>query len=154
MLGFASERDIDAITDQYWRADDLAQPDEASKPSKVRLVFTADKVQNSAIPNAIMIRNTLIALVSAILALNASSAEVKSEWISLFNGKDLTGWTPHGKATWSVQDGLLVGIGGMGHIYTDATCTDFEAKGMFRVTSLGKYLIAGFTFAPTRPRTT
>jgi len=25
-----------------------------------------------------------------------------------------------GKATWTVQDGILIGEGGMGHIYTDA----------------------------------
>ena len=47
--------------------------------------------------------------------------EAKSKWISLFNGKDLNGWFVRGKATWTVQDGVLVGEGGMGHIYSDAT---------------------------------
>jgi hypothetical protein len=85
------------------------------------------------------------------LALSASSGEVESKWISLFNGKDLKGWTVHGKATWSVQDGVLVGIGGMGHIYTDATCSDFEAKGMFRVTNQGAIPNSGFYFRANPP---
>ena len=74
-----------------------------------------------------------------------------SPWISLFNGKDLSGWTPHGKATWSVQDGILVGVGGMGHLYSDATCSDFEAKGMFRVTSQGAIPNSGFYFRAHPP---
>ncbi|MEI6141730.1 MAG: DUF1080 domain-containing protein [Mariniphaga sp.] len=61
--------------------------------------------------------------------------DAKPKWISLFNGKDLTGWFVRGKATWTVQDGVLVGEGGMGHIYTDATATDFELKGDFRISS-------------------
>ena len=81
-------------------------------------------------------KRTFAVLVSALLiGFTANSAE-KSKWISLFNGKDLTGWKVHGKATWSVQDGVLVGVGGMGHIYTDVTCTDFEAKGMFDTTDV------------------
>jgi len=75
--------------------------------------------------------------------------EAKSKWISLFNGKDLKGWFVRGKATWTVQDGVLVGEGGMGHIYTDATCTDFEAKGMFRIS--GDKSNSGFYFRANPP---
>jgi hypothetical protein len=71
------------------------------------------------------------------------------KWISLFNGKDLSGWFIHGKAKWSVQDGILVGEGGMGHIYTNATCTDFEAKGMFRIS--GDKSNSGFYFRANPP---
>ena len=74
--------------------------------------------------------------------------EARQEWISLFNGKDLNGWFVHGKAQWSVQNGILVGEGGMGHIYTDAVCTDFEAKGTFRVTVQGN---SGFYFRANPP---
>jgi hypothetical protein len=76
-------------------------------------------------------------------------ASAQSKWISLFNGKDLKGWIVHGKAIWSVQDGILVGEGGMGHIYTEATCTDFEAKGMFRVS--GTKPNSGFYFRANPP---
>ncbi len=98
-----------------------------------------------------MKRKTLALLGCALVTLSASSAELKANWVSLFNGKDLTGWTPHGKATWSVQDGVLVGIGGMGHLYSDVACSDFEAKGMFRVTNLGATPNSGFYFRAHPP---
>jgi len=96
-------------------------------------------------------KKALALFTCAVLAISRSSGEGKSNWISLFNGKDLTGWTVHGKATWSVQNGVLVGIGGMGHIYTDAACSDFEAKGMFRVTNLGATPNSGFYFRANPP---
>ena len=79
-------------------------------------------------------KNKLSLVMMVVLLLCASQSEAK-KWISLFNGKDLTGWTVRGKATWTVENGVLTGVGGMGHIYTDAVCTDFEAKGMFRLTA-------------------
>lgn len=96
-------------------------------------------------------RKCLTILIWTMLALTVTGGETKSRWISLFNGKDLSGWTVRGKATWSVQDGVLVGIGGMGHIYTDAACTNFEAKGMFRVTSQGAIPNSGFYFRANSP---
>jgi hypothetical protein len=77
--------------------------------------------------------------------------EAKPKWVSLFNGKDLTGWTIRGKAAWSVKDGVLVGEGGMGHIYTDAACTDFEAKGEFRLSEVGSKANSGFYFRANPP---
>jgi len=74
--------------------------------------------------------------------------EGQGKWIPLFNGRDLTGWFIHGKAQWSVQNGILTGEGGMGHIYTDVTCTDFEAKGTFRITKDGN---SGFYFRSNPP---
>lgn len=94
---------------------------------------------------------TLAIITYSVLALTASGGEENPKWISLFNGRDLAGWTVRGKATWSVQNGLLVGIGGMGHIYTDVSCTDFEAKGMFRVTNQGATPNSGFYFRANPP---
>jgi len=85
-----------------------------------------------------------------VIGLAAQGGET-SNWISLFNGKDLSGWTVHGKAKWSVQDGVLVGIGGMGHIYTDAVCTDLEVIGMFRITDQGAASNSGFYFRANPP---
>lgn len=72
----------------------------------------------------------------------------QEKWISLFNGKDLSGWFIHGKAQWSVQNGILTGEGGMGHIYSDVTCRDFEVKGSFRVSAEGN---SGFYFRSNPP---
>jgi len=83
-------------------------------------------------------------LLSFTLAMNA-----KPKWVSLFNGKDLSGWFVRGKAVWTVQDGVLVGEGGMGHIYTDVICTDFEVKGKFRTS--GTNANSGFYFRANPP---
>lgn len=98
-----------------------------------------------------MSKSSLVIILCASIAFSATSAETNGKWNSLFNGKDLNGWTVHGKAKWSVQEGVLVGVGGMGHIYTDATCTNFEARGMFRVTSQGATPNSGFYFRANVP---
>jgi len=93
----------------------------------------------------------LILLTCACMAGCATKHSQEPKWTSLFNGKDLSGWTVHGKATWSVQDGVLTGVGGMGHIYTDVTCSDFEFKGMFRATGQGATANSGFYFRANPP---
>jgi hypothetical protein len=85
------------------------------------------------------------------IMLCAGMAEAKPKWISLFNGKDLNGWFVRGKATWTVQNGVLVGEGGMGHIYTDVTCRNFEMKGMFRITEQGAKSNSGLYFRCNPP---
>ena len=100
----------------------------------------------------ITMKRTFTILVGVLLVGCATHSGEKSKWISLFNGKDLTGWTVRGKATWSVENGVLVGVGGMGHIYTDATCTDFEFKGKFRTTAdAGAKANSGFYFRANPP---
>jgi hypothetical protein len=97
-----------------------------------------------------MKRIFLILLCSALVGC-ASKQDSNPKWISLFNGKDLTGWTAHGKATWSVQDGVLVGVGGMGHIYADPVCSDFELKGAFRISEQGAKANSGLYFRANAP---
>ena len=96
-------------------------------------------------------KRTVTILIGALLLASTVHSEEKAKWISLFNGKNLTGWTVRGKATWSVEDGVLVGVGGMGHIYTDATCSNFEFKGMFRITEQGSKANSGFYFRANAP---
>jgi hypothetical protein len=99
----------------------------------------------------IMMKRTLAILVGVLFVGYATGRGAESKWISFFNGKDLSGWTVRGKAAWSVKDGVLVSIGGMGHIYTDAACSDFETKGMFRVTDQGATPNSGFYFRANPP---
>ncbi len=55
-------------------------------------------------------------------------------WVSLFNGKDLTGWRVNeNPATFTVQDGAIVAKGPRSHLFYDGdfqkhTFTDFELK--------------------------
>ncbi len=74
-------------------------------------------------------------LMMVMIAGVAVKCDSEPEWESLFNGENLDGWFVRGEAEWWVQDGIMVGEGRMGHIYSDVTVTDFEMKGMYRITS-------------------
>jgi hypothetical protein len=59
-----------------------------------------------------------------VLALPAAGDEKKDDeksWTQLFNGKDLTGWKMHpdDKAKWEVKDGILIGSGPAGHLFSE-----------------------------------
>ncbi len=94
-------------------------------------------------------RKIILLLTIASLICTTNTVNAKSKWISLFNGKDLSGWFVRGDAKWYVQDGILTGDDGMGHIYTDATASDFEFKGMFRIT--GEKTNSGYYFRAVPP---
>ena len=76
-----------------------------------------------------------------------------SQWISLFNGKDLDGWTARGKANWSVKDGVLIGQSddGTGHLYSGPELTNLEVKGMFRISDQGGGGNSGLYFRANPP---
>jgi len=66
------------------------------------------------------------------------SADVKKEeWTPLFNGKDLTGGMPEGKAVWTVEDGCLVGKQGPqygpGDLFTKNEYADFELRVTYKI---------------------
>ncbi|WP_374755590.1 3-keto-disaccharide hydrolase [Arcticibacterium luteifluviistationis] len=76
-------------------------------------------------------------LVASICLMFAFQAEAqKSKATSLFNGKDLTGWTIYGTEKWFVEDGLLVCESGpdkgYGYLGTDESFKDFEVEVDFR----------------------
>lgn len=65
-----------------------------------------------------------------------STAILKAQSESLFNGKDLTGWTIYGTELWYVEDGLLVCESGpdkeYGYLATDKEYKDFELSVDFK----------------------
>ena len=67
----------------------------------------------------------LVVIVLALMAIPGVSQE-----ISLFNGKDLSGWTVYGTEKWYVEDGLLVSESGpdkqYGYLATNKYYDDFE----------------------------
>jgi len=77
----------------------------------------------------------------------------EAPWVSLFDGKTLDGWTPRGKATWTVVDGVLTGQSseGHGHIYAGPELTDLEVKGVFRISSQGANANSGLYFRANPP---
>ena len=83
----------------------------------------------------------------------SNTTETKDpEWVSLFNGKDLNGWTVRGNAVWTVKDGVLSGEGGQGHIYADPEVRNFEVKGEFRITDKGNGANSGLYFRAHAPK--
>ena len=78
----------------------------------------------------IMRSYTLLALglvLAAMCGLLTPSVSVAADdkddgkWVQLFNGKDLTGWKTHpaDKAKWEVKDGILIGTGPAGHLFSE-----------------------------------
>jgi hypothetical protein len=98
-----------------------------------------------------MKKNLILSFLLLAISLIISAKE--PEWKPLFNGKNLDGLTVRGKATWKVENGVLIGEGGMGHIYLGPQLTDLEAKGTFRIssTSAGAKSNSGFYFRANEP---
>ena len=61
-------------------------------------------------------------------------------WVSLFDGKDLTGWKAHGQERWTVDDGEIHGVAvtkEYGYLSTEKTYLDFEMKAKFKAEGTG-----------------
>ena len=59
----------------------------------------------------------------------------EEKWVSLFNGKDLTGWKVHGVEEWRVEDGAIVGEtvrGKYGYLATEKIYRDFVLRLRFK----------------------
>lgn len=78
----------------------------------------------------------LLLLVPALLGQELSPEEKEAGFVSMFNGKDLTGWMYLGKGegTFSVQDGAIHYKGGNGWLcYTVKEYPDFELRCEFKL---------------------
>ena len=63
-----------------------------------------------------------------------------SGWVSLFNGKDLTGWQKNGTENWTVQDGAILGestTNKYGYLTTTKTYRDFNLRLRFKPLAKG-----------------
>jgi hypothetical protein len=49
-------------------------------------------------------------------------------WISLFNGKDLTGWKASEEVEWTVEDGTIITPPKRSHLFTEEEFKNFEYK--------------------------
>ncbi|QDV53352.1 3-keto-disaccharide hydrolase [Gimesia fumaroli] len=77
-------------------------------------------------------------LVSSLLGSNVYSGEKSTEteegFISLFNGKDLTGWRIAEDGPWEVKDGMIVVTGKRSHLFTEKEFKNFEFKADVKTT--------------------
>ncbi|MDP2983230.1 MAG: DUF1080 domain-containing protein [Candidatus Latescibacter sp.] len=54
----------------------------------------------------------------------------KEAWTSLFNGRNLQGWTAVGDADWQVKDGMLIATKGRGYLITDSEFDRFQFQAL------------------------
>ena len=82
-------------------------------------------------------RHVLIVL----LFISYYTARSQQEYVSLFNGKDLTGWTIHGTEKWYVENGELVCESGpdkqYGYLSTEKSYYNFELSVQFKLEANG-----------------
>lgn len=75
----------------------------------------------------------------AVLFLPAVATAGPARWESLFNGKNLTGWSPAPGGRWEVVEGTITGTSTHdekrhGLLFTDRTFRDFVVRAQFKVT--------------------
>lgn len=85
-----------------------------------------------------------ITCITLFVACNSSSTTQKESettapsenWVSIFNGQDLTGWNIHGTEKWYVEEGLLICESGpdqaYGYLATDKIYKDVEIELEFK----------------------
>jgi len=83
----------------------------------------------------------LLFIVVAFFSCGACNCSKENEKISLFNGKDLTGWTIHGTEKWYVENGELVCESGpdkeYGYLSTNEKFKNFELTLEFKQSANG-----------------
>jgi hypothetical protein len=70
----------------------------------------------------------LALILAAGTGLFASEKDSEEGWISLFNGKDLSGWKISEDGKWKVDDGRIVANGERSHLYTEREFKNFDFK--------------------------
>ena len=85
-----------------------------------------------------MKRSLLIVAALTAICVSAQNARPKlggEDWVKLFNGKDLTGWTNIGKEKWEVEDGTIHGLAiskEYGYLRTEKNYKDFHLTLKFK----------------------
>ena len=75
-----------------------------------------------------------------VVAAVVAKAPPQSEWVSLFNGKDLTGWNNNGEEKWIVEQGTIVcesAANKYGYLTTKKTYRDFHLRLKFKGEAAG-----------------
>lgn len=83
-----------------------------------------------------MLRTTVLTLsISFLLPLAAQVKPPAGDWVSLFNGKDLSGWTQIGKEKWTVENGTIRGTAvtkEYGYLKSEKNYKDFHLAIRFK----------------------
>ena len=82
----------------------------------------------------------LLSVLAGLAVLHAAAQSAEKPWVSLFNGKDLSGWKNYGEEKWTVDGGEILGEAvtkAYGYLGTEKTFKSFEMKGKFKAEGSG-----------------
>ena len=85
------------------------------------------------------LRLASIAMVLGLITAGSANAE-DGKWVSLFDGKTLSGWTTHDGSVgnWRVEDGAIVGSGPASHLFSPrGDYKDFHYRAEFKINDKG-----------------
>jgi hypothetical protein len=92
----------------------------------------------NSLPYRLLIFGLILAAMGVASCVVRAQEKVKlpgEDWIRLFNGDDLTGWTKIGQESWTVEDGLIHGKGltkDYGYLQTAKDYKDFQLSLRFK----------------------
>jgi hypothetical protein len=75
-----------------------------------------------------------------IVVAGVAKSPPRGEWVSLFNGKDLTGWKNNGDEKWVVEQGTILSESAAnkyGYLTTEKTYRDFDLRLRFKGEAAG-----------------
>ena len=110
--------------------------DPAAERVRARPALGYDEPVTTLRSPVFMVATAAMLLVTALCAQDrARPRALAPEWVSLFNGQDLTGWRSIGKESWEVIDGTILGQGvtkEYGYLATDRSYRDFHLSLHFK----------------------
>src|SRR5882672_1268218 len=83
---------------------------------------------------------TFLASVVLVVVAVVAKAPPQGGWVSLFNGKDLTGWKNNGEEKWVVEQGTILcesAANKYGYLTTEKTYRDFHLRLKFKGEAAG-----------------
>jgi hypothetical protein len=103
---------------------------------------SANRATGSLFPTIRRCASSALLLAAVLSGAGSLQAQAKvkpkqpgEDWIRLFNGTDLTGWSKVGVESWTVEDGLLHGQGvtkAYGYLETEKNYKDFQLSLRFK----------------------
>jgi hypothetical protein len=86
----------------------------------------------------VVIGISLVTLLAAAVCSNIASA-ADDQWVSLFDGSTLSGWTKAGSddSNWEVKDGSIVGTGKASMLYSPKTYKNFKFRAELKINDGG-----------------
>ena len=109
-----------------------------------------------------MVKTIILISAVAVAAMPAQQKKreplANEQWVSLFNGKDLTNWVKVGNEKWEVEDGTIHGQGvtkEYGYLRTEKNYKDFQLSLRFKCEASGNSgVFVHAEFAPGTARVT